>query len=125
MTKIIPSLFVATGLLFAASASALPAFAGDDIQTADEWRTSKLVGAVVYNKADEKIGKIEDIVLKSDGSLDEVVLSVGGFLGVGNKYVSVPFSALNVTRDGSSVKIVADGTKDSLKALPNYKFYKS
>ena len=125
MTKIIPSLVVATGLLFAVSASAIPAFAGDDTQTADEWRTSKLVGAAVYNKANEKIGKIEDIVLKSDGSLDEVVLSVGGFLGIGDKYVSVPFSALKVTRDGGSVNIVSDGTKDSLKALPDYKFYKS
>jgi sporulation protein YlmC with PRC-barrel domain len=125
MTRIIPSLFVATGLLFAITASGVPAFAGDNMQTAEEWRTSKLVGSTVYNTANENIGKIEDIVLKSDGSLDEVVLSVGGFLGIGDKYVSVPFSALKVTRDGSSVKIVTDGTKESLKALADYQFFKS
>jgi len=56
--------------------------------------------------------------------MDEVVLSVGGFIGIGDKYVSVPFSALKVERDGSSVRITTEGTKDSLKALPDYKFYK-
>lgn len=94
------------------------------MQAADEYRSSKLVGSKVYNTTNENIGSIEDIILKSDGSLDEVVLSVGGFLGIGEKYVSVPWSALKVSRDGGSLKIVTDGTKDSLKALPDYKFYK-
>ncbi len=99
--------------------------AADSTQSADEYRTSKLVGSKVYNNANENIGSIEDIVLKADGAMDEVVLSVGGFLGVGNKYVAVPFSALKLSRDGSSLKIMTDGTKDSLKALPEYQFYKS
>ncbi len=124
MSKTILSLFAASGLLIAVPA-ALPAFAADSTQSADEYRTSKLVGSKVYNNANENIGSIEDIVLKADGAMDEVVLSVGGFLGVGNKYVAVPFSALKLSRDGSSLKIMTDGTKDSLKALPEYQFYKS
>lgn len=103
----------------------MPAQAADDMQSVDEYRSSKLVGSKVYNTANENIGSIEDIILKPDGSLDEVVLSVGGFLGIGEKYVSVPWSALKVSRDNSSLKIVTDGTKDSLKALPDYKFFKS
>jgi len=95
------------------------------MQTAEELRTSKLVGSKVYNTANENIGSIEDIVLKPDGSMDEVVLSVGGFLGMGDKYVAVPFSDLKIARDGSSLKIVTNGTKDSLKALPAYQFFKS
>lgn len=125
MTKAISSLFLAASLLLSAGAASLPAYAADNTQSAEEFRTSKLVGSKVYNTANENIGSIEDIVLKSDGSLDEVVLSVGGFLGVGNKYVSVPFSALKVTRDGSSLKIVSDSTKESLKGLPDYQFFKS
>jgi sporulation protein YlmC with PRC-barrel domain len=105
--------------------AAMPVFAGDNMQTSDEFRTSKLVGTKVYNNANENIGSIEDIILKSDGSMDEVVLSVGGFLGMGDKYVAVPFSSLKLTRNGSSLKIVTDGTKDSLKAQPDYQFFKS
>ena len=54
------------------------------MQTAEDLRMSKLVGSKVYNNANENIGSIEDIVLKPDGSMDEVVLSVGGFLGMGD-----------------------------------------
>jgi ribosomal 30S subunit maturation factor RimM len=124
MTQLSLKSLVASALL-AASAIATPVLAADNMQTADEFRTSKLVGSKVYNNANENIGSIEDIILKSDGAMDEVVLSVGGFLGMGDKYVAVPFSNLKVTRDGSSVKIVTDGTKESLKAQPDYQFFKS
>ena len=101
------------------------AWAAATAQTADQFRTSKLVGSKVYNANNENIGSIEDIVLKPDGSLDTVVLSVGGFLGIGDKYVSVPFSSLKISRDNGSIRVVTDGTKESLKALPDYQFYKS
>ena len=125
MTRLSVNILAVAGLLMAASISALPALAADNMQTAEELRTSKLVGSKVYNNADENIGSIEDIILKPDGSMDEVVLSVGGFLGMGDKYVAVPFSDLKFTRDGSSLKIVTLATKDSLKALPAYQFFKS
>ena len=125
MTQLSVNILAVAGLLIAVSISALPAFAADNMQTAEELRTSKLVGSKVYNNANENIGSIEDIILKPDGSVDEVVLSVGGFLGMGDKYVAVPFSDLKITRDGSSLKIVTLGTKDSLKALPAYQFFKS
>ena len=125
MTRLSVPILAVTGLLTAASISALPAFAADNMQTAEELRTSQLVGAKVYNNANDNIGSIEDIILKPDGSMDEVVLSVGGFLGMGDKYVAVPFSDLKISRDGSSLKIVTLATKDSLKALPDYQFFKS
>jgi sporulation protein YlmC with PRC-barrel domain len=124
MPKLSVHILAAAGLLAAAS-MALPAFAADNMQTGEELRTSKLVGSTVYNNANENIGSIEDIVIKPDGSMDEVVLSVGGFLGIGEKYVAVPFNNLKITRDGSSLKIHTEGTKDSLKALPAYQFFKS
>jgi sporulation protein YlmC with PRC-barrel domain len=119
----LPMLILATAGVIATAA--MPVFAGDNMQTSDEFRTSKLVGTKVYNNANENIGSIEDIILKSDGSMDEVVLSVGGFLGMGDKYVAVPFSSLKLTRNGGGLKIVTDGTKDSLKAQPDYQFFKS
>ena len=124
MKRLSVYILTSIGLLAAAGIATLPALA-DSTQTEDELRTSKIVGSKVYNNANENIGSVEDIVLKPDGSMDEVVLSVGGFLGIGDKYVSVPFSDLKITRDGSSLKITTDGTKESLKALPAYGFYKS
>ena len=125
MTKALAPLLLASGVLLSVGGTSLPAFAADNTQSADEFRTSKLVGSKVYNNANENIGSIEDIVLKADGSMDEVVLSVGGFLGVGNKYVSVPFNTLKVSREGNSFKIMSDNTKESLKGLPDYQFFKS
>ncbi len=126
MYRLTTQILAGSCLLAAATASlTIPAFAADNAQTADDFRSSKLVGSNVYNNANENIGSIEDIILKADGSMDEVVLSVGGFLGMGDKYVSMPFSALKVSRHGGSLKITTDGTKDSLKALPDYKFFKS
>jgi sporulation protein YlmC with PRC-barrel domain len=116
---------LAAGLLAASSLATAPALAADNMQTHDELRTSKIVGAEVYNDANENIGSVEDIVLKADGSMDEVVLSVGGFIGIGNKYVAVPYSDLKISRDGNSLKITTKATKDSLKALPDYQFFKS
>jgi ribosomal 30S subunit maturation factor RimM len=124
MKRLLTPVFMAACIL-SAGVSGAPAFAADNAQSADEFRTSKLVGAKVYNGANENIGSVEDIILKADGTMDEVVLSVGGFLGIGEKYVAMPFSALKVSREGGSVKITTDGTKDSLKALPDYQFFKS
>ncbi len=56
-----------------------------------EWRASKLVGSNVYNQLGEVIGSVDDLMLGSDGKVDQAVLSVGGFLGIGGKLVAVPF----------------------------------
>ena len=124
MTRIVVYSLATAALFAAAVAFPLPASAADEMQSADEYRTSNIVGSKVYNEANENIGSVEDIVLKADGAMDEVVLSVGGFLGIGDKFVGVPFSDLTISRDGSSLKIVTKGTKDSLKGLPDYKFFK-
>jgi sporulation protein YlmC with PRC-barrel domain len=116
---------MAVGLAMTAGLVTLPALAADNMQSSEELRTSKIVGAKVYNNSNENIGSVEDIVLKPDGTMDEVVLSVGGFLGIGDKYVAVPFNNLKISRDGSSLKIMTDGTKESLKSLPDYQFVKS
>jgi sporulation protein YlmC with PRC-barrel domain len=59
-----------------------------------EWRASKLVGVNVYNEANEKIGDINDVILDQSGKVANVILGVGGFLGMGEHYVSVDFGKL-------------------------------
>ena len=80
-----------------------------------------LIGAKVHNAAKETVGSIEDVYLDAKGA-SIVVVSVGGFLGVGNKHVTVKWSDLKVGRDGKSLMLTTDWTKDSLKAMPDYKY---
>jgi putative membrane protein len=60
----------------------------------DLWRASKLTGLNVYNENDEKIGDINEVLVDRDGKAEAVVIGVGGFLGLGERDVAVPFSAL-------------------------------
>jgi sporulation protein YlmC with PRC-barrel domain len=59
-----------------------------------EWRASKLVGVNVYNEANEKIGDINELILDKSGKVENVILGVGGFLGMGEHYVAVAFDKL-------------------------------
>jgi sporulation protein YlmC with PRC-barrel domain len=89
-------------------------------------RASKLIGTTVYNDHDEKVGSVDDVVLGKDNKADNVIVSVGGFLGMGKKLVSVPYEQLTLgdTKNASSDnKVVMPGaTKDSLKALPDFNY---
>src|SRR6202453_5185738 len=59
-----------------------------------EWRASKLTGVVVYNDANEKIGDINDVILDRSGKVANVILGVGGFLGMGEHYVAIAYDKL-------------------------------
>jgi len=59
-----------------------------------EWRASKLVGVDVYNEGNEKIGDISEIILDKSGKVANVIIGVGGFLGMGEHYVAVAYDKL-------------------------------
>lgn len=83
------------------------------------YRSSKVVGSDVYNGVDEKIGQIDDLIVTPADNVPYVVLSVGGFLGMGKHYVVVAASSLEVVNKRMVLK---GGTKESLKALPEYSY---
>lgn len=81
----------------------------------------RLMGKNVYNEKDEKIGAVEDVVLTSEGMASTLVVGAGGFLGMGERNVAIPFKDVAKTND----KLVLAGyTKDQLKALPEVKVTK-
>jgi hypothetical protein len=91
-----------------------------DPQTlATGYRTSKVVGSTVVNDANETVGKIDDLIVTPTEKVPFAVLSVGGFLGIGTKYVVVPYSSLQVRENQM---VLPGATKDSLKALPDFKY---
>ncbi|NYT78065.1 PRC-barrel domain-containing protein [Alcaligenaceae bacterium] len=74
-----------------------------------------IMGKAVYNEADEKIGDISDVVLASDGQAAYFIVGAGGFLGLGEHNVAIPYEKIQQNGD----KMVLPGfTKDQLKALP-------
>ena len=91
----------------------------DPQSLATGYRTSKVVGSTVYNEANETVGTIDDLIVTPSDKVPFAVLSVGGFLGMGTKFVVVPYSSLEVREK----KMVLPGaTKESLKSLPEFKY---
>jgi len=74
----------------------------------------------MHSRAGEKIGSISDLVVASDGTIAAALVGVGGFLGIGEKEVAVPFSSIEVVRNGNDLRFVIDATKEGLKAAPSY-----
>ncbi|MCV3735413.1 PRC-barrel domain-containing protein (plasmid) [Rhizobium sp. TRM96647] len=81
------------------------------------------IGQSVYNSADESIGSISDLILEKDGGITAAVIGVGGFLGIGEKAVAVPFNNITVIQapDGGEVKLTTTETSESLQAAPEFK----
>ena len=91
----------------------------DPASVATGYRTSKVVGSTVVNEANETVGTIDDLIVTPTEKVPFAVLSVGGFLGMGSKYVVVPFSSLHVK---DKRMVLPGATKDSLTALPEFKY---
>ena len=72
-------------------------------QAINQWRASKLVGVTVMGADQKKIGKIEDVLVDHDGNAQAIVISVGGFLGIGSKDVAVPFKTMKWRTEGREV----------------------
>jgi sporulation protein YlmC with PRC-barrel domain len=76
----------------------------------------------VYDPSDAKIGEITDVLVGKDGKVEAFIVSVGGFLGVGEKDVAVPFSAVHGTEKNGKWYLTMNSTKDALKAAHSYKY---
>jgi len=84
------------------------------------WRASKLIGSIVTNDKNEKIGTLDDLVVDQKTVLF-AVLQVGGFLGVGAHVVAVPYDSLKIDEAGAKVELPG-ATKEELKKLGDFKY---
>jgi sporulation protein YlmC with PRC-barrel domain len=77
----------------------------------------------VYDPSDNKIGEVMDVLLDKQGRSQALIIGVGGFLGIGEKDVAVPFNAVQFkTKDNNKWYPVMNTTKDSLKSAPGFKY---
>ncbi len=83
-----------------------------------------IIGQSVYNSDAndaENIGKLSDFVIDPDGKIQSVIIGVGGFLGVGQKEVSIPVKEIKLSlRSDGRTWLVLNSTKDELKAAPKF-----
>ena len=76
----------------------------------------------VYDQSDNKIGEISDVLIDQQGRVNAFIVSVGGFLGAGEKDVAVPFNAVKGEKKNNKWYLVMNTTKDALKSAPGYKY---
>jgi hypothetical protein len=84
---------------------------------------SSIIGGSVYSPANESIGDVNDLVVKTTGEIEAVVVGVGGFIGIGEKDVAIALNRFTMepTPDLSSTKLVLNATKEELEAAPAFK----
>lgn len=121
--------------LIAATALTGAALAADDSQqtptrapefasvSKDAVLSYNLIGLNVTDGQRNNVGEIKDIVIES-GKLSGYILSVGGFLGLGERYVAVKSDSVSLgyDTDGKKWKAIVGASKDQLKAAPEFKY---
>jgi PRC-barrel domain len=91
----------------------------DVVQLASGYRASKVTGSPVFNRNKDRFGTIDDLIVVPNDRDAYAILSVGGFLGMGTHLVAVPFSEIRIVQKEMQLP---DATKDSLEALPEFKY---
>jgi len=117
----------ASGLTFAETTMTREPATGRSVVTnpssslsTNNWLASDIYKANVYDPSEHKIGDITNLMIDSNGNVTAAIISVGGFLGVGQKGVVIPFKELKVsTRDGKDW-LVLNRTKNELEMAPAY-----
>ena len=108
LVKYITAALAGTALLATVASAQTPATSTDranmtppasESSLRGDWRASKIVGLSVYNDRNESVGSINDLLTDRNGNIKAVVLGVGGFLGVGEHLVAVPFDKIKFVNE--------------------------
>ncbi|WP_299655340.1 PRC-barrel domain-containing protein [uncultured Jannaschia sp.] len=91
----------------------------EPVQT-DEFEADSLTGSSLYGSNDENIGEVSDLVMNDAGTVDGVLVEVGGFLGLGEKEVEIPFDRLTILRsEAGDIRAYIEATEDELESMPS------
>jgi hypothetical protein len=80
----------------------------------------EVIGKSVVNVGDEEVGTIADLVMDEEQKLVGVVLSVGGFLGIGDKWVAVPVDQIDFPADEQPARLLVAVTEEQLTNAPDF-----
>ena len=106
------------------AALSTPAFAVESMSKlpSDSWTITNYYKQDVYDKSQNTVGKIDDVLIDKSGKITTLMVGVGGFLGVGEKDVALPFAAVQPEKKNNKWYLTVDETKDSLKTAVGYKY---
>lgn len=77
-----------------------------------------LLGADLHSTSGDDLGSVDDLVMGKGGAMSYLIVSHGGFLGIGDKQIAVPFDNAKISQDGDTVYINA--TEESLEKAPSF-----
>jgi putative membrane protein len=86
--------------------------------TGDQIRANDVIGSGVVNTNGDQVGEVKDLVIDAN-KVEYAVVSVGGFLGIGDKDVAIPLDQLKLGKD--KTYLMSAETEDQLKQMPEYK----
>jgi sporulation protein YlmC with PRC-barrel domain len=89
--------------------------------TANQHRASDLINKSVYNRANERVGEVNELVLDQNGQVVAAIIGVGGFLGIGERNVAVNFNQLQMMNDNNTMRIVVNADKAQLQQAPEFR----
>ena len=101
-----------------APASSTSATATEAQMRPDQVRASKFIGSTVYDVQNRDIGKVKDVLFDKGGRIDQTVVDVGTFLGMGGKMVAIPLKDIKMDNN----RLTLDMTKEQLKSAQAFKF---
>jgi sporulation protein YlmC with PRC-barrel domain len=106
------------------AALATPAFAAQTISSlpSGSFTITDYYKQDVYDNNRNTVGKIYDVLIDKSGKITALMVGVGGFLGVGEKDVALPFAAIKAEKKDNKWYLTVDETKDSLKGAAGYKY---
>jgi sporulation protein YlmC with PRC-barrel domain len=117
---------IAGGLLVLAVGTAAAYGANtENAAPAESWTVTNYYKQAVYDPKEAKIGDIDDVLVDKSGKITGLIVGVGGFLGVGEKDVIVPFTAVKMSKRSDKWWLTLDETKDSLKSAAGFKYDKA
>ena len=134
-----PRILFAALMTIALTATASAAQPAPPVQVSGQtspWSVSKLIGVTVYNAQDEQVGEIVDLIMNPQARVTTAIVSVGGYLGVGDRLVQIPLEALRFpnypTTTGSAASVadkkwfpdraVLGVTKSTLLSMPPFQY---
>jgi sporulation protein YlmC with PRC-barrel domain len=95
------ALMAGSALAQTSPAPTQPAGSGQIItqMTPDLMRGSQLMGVDVYGADNQQIGEVDEVLVGKDGKIQAVVVGVGGFLGIGEKDIAIPYDQVQWMAD--------------------------
>ena len=106
------------------AALSTPAFAAETMSSlpSNSWTITNYYKQDVYDKSQNTVGKIDDVLIDKSGKITALIVGVGGFLGMGEKDVALPFTAVQAEKKNNKWYLTVDETKDSLKGAAGFKY---